>query len=92
MPLAGCLVNSVVVVWRTHTEVGRYLGSARNGVWATSGVTLNLCVVRRYCLGEGNFAIHTNIIVKGDLEVVRNEAVVSRGRRPCYPHEYCFKM
>ena len=46
--------NDVYLWCRGYAELGRYLGSARNGVWGTSG----------------------------DLHLVGNEAVLSRGRRP----------
>ena len=52
----GSTADSLSNVWWCgfggHTEVGRYLGSARNGAWGTSG----------------------------DLELVCNEAVLSRGK------------
>ena len=46
-------------VCRVHTELGRHPRSTRNGVWQTSGVTLNLRVLRRYCPGEGDLAFPT---------------------------------
>ena len=53
-PMWGGALGRFCLVWLWcggHIEVGRYIGSRRNGV-PRPWVTLNLCVMRRYNLGE----------------------------------------